>query len=815
MKRIWLLAFYLALAISLRSQHTIIGQVEDKTTQSPLSGAHIVVTNTLMTAVSNAQGKFEIRNIRSGIYEIRVTYMGYESHVRQVAVEATTRLNISLNPKNTLADEVVIMATRAGENTPVSFSTIEGNQLQQLNTGRDIPMLLEILPSIVSTSDAGTGIGYTSFRIRGTDMNRINITLNGIPLNDSESHGVWWVDLPDLASSVASIQVQRGVGTSTNGAGAFGASINMITNPINPEAYASIASNYGSFNTWRNTLSFGSGLLSKHFSIDGRFSKISSDGFIDRAFANLGSYNLTAAYVTDKTILRCNVISGSERTYQAWDGVPSELLATNRRYNGIGAYIRADGSTAYYENETDNYKQDHYQLFWSHAPKQNLNLNAGLHYTKGFGYYEQYKTNRKLSDYNLPVIQLPGELWIQGSDSLRFPGGKIMRSDLIRRKYLDNDFYGIVWSANFNPSRWQLNFGGAVNQYFGDHYGRVIWMKFAGQTNMDHQWYFNQGKKTDFNIFAKANWYLRNRWQLYADLQYRSILFTIAGIDDDLRDISREHSFNFLNPKFGVMWEIKPGIRVYGSYASARREPNRSNYTDASPLQPMPTHEKLHNLELGYKMNKPGWYLGANAYYMYYIDQLILTGMINDVGDQVMTNVPESFRRGVEVETSIYAYSWLQIAANMTVSENIINNFTEYVDDWDNWGKQRMNRIGRTTLAFSPSFIFGGQLILLPFKSVKISLHSKYVSKQYIDNTSSEDRTLDPYFISNLFLNYNLKIFGLKETEIVFQVNNLFNASYETNACVYRYFSEGKYSKIDGYFPQAGVHFMAGLRLSL
>ncbi len=815
MKKSLFLLLLMAAKLAAMSQISLSGYVLDYETNDPLMGAHIVVENTLLRSSSNQKGYFRLNNLRPGTYQLVVTHIGYETYRKQIAIESPETVQINLLRKTILSDEVVISATRAGENTPVSQSTMTNTDLQQFNNGRDIPFVLETLPSVVSTSDAGTGVGYTNLRIRGTDMNRINITVNGIPLNDSESHGVWWVNMPDFITSVDNLQVQRGVGTSTNGAAAFGATLNMQTNRFNENPYAELSSGVGSFNTFRNRICFGSGLLKKNFTFDGRLSKITSDGYIDRAWANLYSHYLTAAYQGKKTVIRAKTFSGTEHTYQAWNGVPSSMLTTHRTYNGTGEYTLPSGDKAYYDNETDNYKQDHYQFFLLNEPLRNTTLQLALHYTKGFGYYEQFKENRKFSDYGLPAIKLPGNYLIQGNDTLYFAGGQIKRTDLIRRKYLDNDFYGMIWSANHQQNNLQLTLGGSWNKYFGDHYGTVIWARFLPQAGMNYRWYDNTGRKRDFNIYAKLHMQLNSRWRLFGDLQFRAINYSIDGIDDDLRNITQQHDFAFINPKFGIMWEPGPNHKFYLSYANANREPNRSNYTDANPLQPLPTEEMLHDVEFGYKYNSSTINLAVGAYYMYYVDQLVLTGKINDVGAPVMTNVPKSYRAGIEAETIFKPAKWVQWSGNLNLSRNIIAELSEYIDDWDNWGSQIENQIQNTYLSFSPGIVASSYFSFNPVNKMNVSLQSKFVGQQYIDNTSSSERKLDPYLVNNLKVQYHIKIPKLPDAEIMLQINNLFNEKYETNAWVYRYFYQGRYESMDGFFPQAGINFMIGVNLSL
>jgi iron complex outermembrane receptor protein len=637
-------------------------------------------------------------------------------------------------------------------------------------------------------------------RIRGTDLTRINVTINGIPLNDSESHGVWWVDLPDFASSAESIQIQRGVGTSTNGAAAFGASINIRTDDPEAVPYSEVSASAGSFNTYKTTFKAGTGLIKDKWAFDGRFSRIYSGGYIDRASADLFSYSLSGGYFGKNSIVRLMVISGNEETYQAWDGVPGYMLDTNRTYNGLGAYYDTDGNLSYYDDQTDNYRQTHYHLNWLQNLNRNLNLATALHYTRGIGYYEEYKMDQDFSDYQL-------EDAVIGTDT-------ITSSDLIRRRYLDNHFYGFTFGLNYdNKSRISATVGGALNYYDGNHYGEVIWSEIAVQYDKNYRWYESRSDKTDANIYTKINWQASEKLNLYGDLQFRRIVYSIDGIDNDLRDISQDHIYTFLNPKLGAYLNINDQSEAYLSVAIGNREPNRSALIDANPSRPLPTAESLYNTEAGYKFSSRSVSASANVYYMYYIDQLVLTGRINDVGDPVMENVDRSYRIGLEFALAIKLCKKLRWDVNATVSSNKILDFTEYVDDWDEWPNQVVNNLGKTDIAFSPALTAGSIFTWEPLKDFNVSLFSKYVGKQYIDNTSNDERQLDPYFINDLLISYGLKLKTLKQLGFNIKINNITNTKYESNAWVYRYYSEGAYGVYDGYFPQAGINFLAGIEL--
>ena len=769
----------------------------------PLIGANVVVEGSYAGAATNADGRFRI-NLKDGSYVLRVSHMGYKTHISEVIVEGETRFDISLERSSYLAEEVIVSATRAHSKVPVAYTDVSRPEIESRDFGQDIPYIISFTPSFVASSDAGTGIGYTSFRIRGSDMNRINITLNGIPLNDPESHGVWWVNMPDLASSLENVQIQRGVGTSSHGAGAFGASINLQTSTVNQDPYGEISSFAGSFNSFRNTVRVGSGMINDRFTFDARLSKITSDGYIDRASADLKSFFISGAMHTENSLLKINVFSGKEVTYQAWDGVPSYMLDIDRRYNGIGSYINDQGETVYYDNETDNYQQDHFQLFYSKELSPNLHFNTAFHYTIGYGYYEQYKENHRFSSYGLENLELEGLT--------------VSRSDIIRRKILDNDFYGMTYSLKYASRSYDLTLGGALNQYIGDHYGHLIWAEFANHIPKNYEWYFNQGKKNDFNIFGKLDYRVSENINLYGDLQYRTINYTIDGTDDDLRDISRDHEYHFINPKAGVFYEFDNRQNIYLSYAVANREPNRSNFKDAGPGE-VPRPERLGNLETGYNLKTQNINLNTNLFYMQYKDQLVLTGQINDVGAPVMTNVPESYRAGIELLAGIRLSPQLELAFNFAVSENRIKDYTEYVDNWDYWDDpeneplQIVRQLGSTELSFSPPLIAGSEITWRPVENMSFNFTSKYVDRQFIDNSASRERMLDPYFFSDLRFNYIIKSPWFGDLGINFLIGNIFNAKFETNAWIYRYIYQREEQYMDGFFPQAGRHFFSGVSI--
>ncbi|RXQ97614.1 TonB-dependent receptor [Ancylomarina salipaludis] len=795
------------------SQITLRGKVLNQD-GNPLPGAAVVIKGSMHGVSANANGEYKIENLKPGFYEIVASFLAFKPQTQEVDLKSDLRLDFVLQYSAILADEVLVSATRADSKTPVVVTNVSHEDLSKRNLGQDIPMLLSITPSFVTTTDAGAGVGYTGFRIRGSDANRINVTVDGIPLNDSESHGVFWVNMPDFTSSLDDIQIQRGVGTSTSGAGAFGASINMQTQNVNALPYAEISSSAGSFNTFKNTVKLGTG-LKKGFAFDARLSKITSDGFIDRASSDLQSAYVSAGYYGERTSVKANVIVGKEKTYQAWNGVPKVRLENDaegmQRYadhwlvsQEVVDHMLASDSRTYnqytYDNETDNYWQKHYRLFLTHLFADNTKFNMAFHYTQGEGYYEQFKKNDKLEKYALAPVVIGGET--------------IEKTDIIRRKWLDNDFYGAVFSFSKKMESLDLVAGGGWNKYDGDHFGEIRWMKNAGDSFLGDHYYDNNGTKEEYNAYVKANVAVDNSLSLYADMQLRGIDYKIKGIDSDLRDITQNHDFLFFNPKVGLNYEFNENHRLFASLSVANREPNRSNYTDAKPGS-VPTSERLFDYELTYKLSKANFLFEANVFYMDYKDQLVLTGEINDVGSAVMVNVDKSYRTGVELSAATNITKSLSWKGNLSLSENKIKDFVEHVDNWDNWetGEQAVSDLGTTDLAFSPN-VTANSVFSYTQSGFGMQLISQYVGKQYIDNSSNDDRSLDAYTVSNVNFSYEFKPKFAESLKFNLLVNNVFDAEYESNAWVYSYIYGGERYAMDGYFPQAGINFMAGLSLT-
>ena len=807
MKRFGLLLALQFIAAIVFGQFSLTGIVKDLKGET-LSGANVTLKNTFSRTTAGINGDFKFSNLPKGDYTLVVTFVGYKNFSKEITLSNSRTVELVLEPTTVLTEEVLVSAARAGEKSPMAYTNIGKEEIQASNLGQDIPYLLNYTPSFVATSDAGNGVGYTNFRIRGSDPTRINVTINGIPMSDAESQSTYFVDIPDMAASTENIQIQRGVGNSTNGAAAFGATIDLQTSKLNPEAKANYSSSAGSFSTFRNNLSASTGLLNGKFAMDISMSKLNSAGFIDRGSSDLKSFFVSGGYFTPNTILKATVFSGFEQTYQAWNGVPSVRLnndvAGMNQYETDGMYTHEQtlnmlnsNSRTYnlytYKNQVDHYQQDNYQLQFSHKFNAYLNLNASAFYTYGRGYYEEYVADQSYADYQLanPVIN----------------GTGVEITDMITRKWLDNSFYGMIFSLNYKNKANSLSVGGGANVYDGQHYGRVIWAKTAGDANMDYEWYRGSGLKKDNNLYARYSNQITENLNATADLQFRTINYEIGGIDEKLRDVTQIHNYNFFNPKFGLFYT--PGVHqeAYLSYSRANREPNRDNFVDADKTGKQPTFETLNDFELGYKYKSSNLMAGTNIYFMSYKNQLIHTGQINSTGAPIMTNVDKSSRTGVEFMAGIKFLRKFNWNLNVTISSNKIENFTEYVEDWDNSGL-KANTIGKSDLAFSPDLIANSILAYRLCSNFEISLLSNYVGKQYIDNTSSNDRKLKAYLVNNLKFDYtpDQKIF--KELKFKLLINNLFNKQYESNAWVYSYLYQGRRNKMDGYFPQAGANFM-------
>ena len=706
--------------------------------------------------------------------------------------------------------DIEVSANRAVRTTPVAFTNISAEEIKVVNDGRDLPFLINQTPSIVTTGDAGNGIGYSGIRVRGTDASRINVTANGVPVNDSESHRVYWVNMPDLASGLRDVQIQRGAGTSTNGAGAFGASINMLTEAPSLERYAEVSASYGSFNSNRQTVKVGSGIFGDHWSVDARFSHIGSDGYIERAFSKLWSYQGQLAYRADNTLLRLLAFGGHEQTYMAWDYASKEQMEKyGRRYNPCGEYTASDGTTAYYPDQCDNFTQHHLQLLLNQGLGQYMRLNAALHYTKGDGYYDQYKTRRTLEEYGLSNFTGPD-------------GEEVSKSDLIRLKFNDNDFGGAMLNLNYKRGRVDASFGSAANWFCGRHFGKVKWVRnYVGAIDPLQEYYRNSGHKFDFNVYGRADVTITNGLAAYADLQYRHIHYRIDGVSDNfdwntasmaLLDIHRD--YNFFNPKLGLTY-LNGDHRAFVSWSVAHKEPVRDNFTDADP-QHYPEAERLFDYELGYSYDCRLFSLAANLYYMDYKDQLVVTGQLSDTGNPLSINVPDSYRMGVELQGALRPVSWFDWQLNATLSRNRIKNFVEYIYE-DEWTNPISIDCGDTPIAFSPSLVMGNTFNF-HWLGFDASLQTKYVGKQYMNNARSEEALLNSYCVTDLHLGYTFKeLKGIKELRLGFAVYNLFNEKYCNNgyAGAGYYVEDGKnvIYRYAGFAAQATTNVMGTVSL--
>jgi iron complex outermembrane receptor protein len=791
-------------------RYSISGSVKDARNGQALLGASVNLVPLKQGVIADQQGTFSFSDLVSGTYTIQVSFLGYQTKTEEVVVTDNVSVEILLHESYALTDEVIVYATRANEKTPTTYSNISKEDIQKQNFGQDVPYLLNLMPSVVTTSDAGTGIGYTGIRVRGSDATRVNVTINGIPYNDSESQGSFWVNIADIASSANRIQIQRGVGTSTNGASAFGATMNVETNVKREDPFIENVTSAGSFNTFRNTLSFGSGLLNNHWVVDGRISRIKSDGFIDRAFSDLQSYYFSAGFYSDRTIVKAITFGGDQTTYQAWYGVPEsrlknnveamELTAINEGWNQaqLDLLLKSNSRTFNpytYKNQIDKYKQDHYQLHISQQLGSLVTGNIAFHYTKGVGYFEEFRENEKYSRYGLPPVVIGGETF--------------EKSDFIRRRWLDNDFYGFTYSVNYDGKKLNTVLGGGWNRYIGDHFGRIIWSKNSA-IPPDYQYYFNDGDKRDGSVFAKATYDFSSRLTGFVDVQYRHIQYETFGVENKQNTLAIEDEFTFVNPKAGLTYFITPKQSLYFSYSRGNKEPVRKDYTD-NFVNVKPKHESMDDFELGFKHVNNVSILNANVYLMNYQNQLVLTGAVNDVGASVRTNVPKSYRMGVEIEGAYKLTKSLSINANVALSQNKILEFTEvYYDYGANWDEYiEVNKVHKNSdISFSPNVVAGGSIQYALTKNLNVAWLSKYVGKQYLDNTSNENRKINVYHTHDVRLTYSIYPSFMREIQLSGLINNVLNAKYESNGYTYGFAAGADVYRENFYFPQAGTNFM-------
>jgi iron complex outermembrane receptor protein len=795
MKQVWILLAFVLIPLQADAQFSITGTVRDGEGNA-LTGANVVMMNTFLGTSTDTQGWFRLTGLKSGEYTITVSYVGYLPEEKKIMLEESRQLEFVLHESALMGEEVVVSAVRATQNTPATFSLVSGEALVRENPGKDLPYLIANEPSVTTTSDAGNGVGYTGIRIRGSDMTRINVTINGIPVNDPESHNVFWVDLPDLAGSINNLQIQRGVGSSTNGAGAFGASINIETDAVSHKSYGEISTVFGSFNTWKNTVKFGTGLLNDHWFIDGRASMISSDGYIDRAAASLKSFYLQTGYFNAKTLIKAVVFSGLENTCQAWYGVDAQTLDTARTFNWAGVLFNENGSLSFYDNQVDHYQQDYYQLHFSHQMSPRFMIHLAGHYTYGRGYYEEYMQDQSFTGYGMQDLYFGRDSSMTGDAVTYFYHDTVNTTDLIRRRWLDNDFYGFTYSLQYNRDKTDITLGGAVNKYDNArHYGEVIWAEFASQTGNHHIYYDNSGWKADRNIYLKVIYRPVHRLSIYVDLQYRNIHYMVSGYEPDSQRLLIDETFHFMNPKAGITYTLPKIGTIYASYSIANREPIRDDYISAAAGE-KPEHETLYNLEAGIRGKSANSSFEGNIFLMNYRNQLVLTGEINEDGAFIRKNAGKSYRAGLELSGTFRAGSRLLFDGNLSLSRNKTNynrlNAEGLMEFYEN-----------SDISFSPWLIGFMQVRFIPVNEMTMGLSGKYVSRQYLDNTQNQELSLDDYFLSDFNLGYKIHLLVIREIELILKVNNLLNHRYESNGYVY-------YGQ-PWFYPQAGINFLAGI----
>lgn len=800
---------------------TLIGKIIDAQSKEVLAGANVVEVGTQNGTTTSSDGVFKLKTLNPD-GKLEITYVGYKRKIIDFSLKSPDLGDITMLSEAILSNDVIVRAQRADKSTPMAFKTVTVEEIQALNVGQDLPYLLQMTPSILSSSDAGAGIGYTYMSIRGVDQARINVTINGIPINDAESHGVYWVDMPDLGSSVESIQIQRGVGTSTNGSAAFGASINIETSALKADPFAEISTSYGSFNTTKIATQFGTGLLKNGWAFDARLSQIKSDGYVDRASSDLQSYFLNASYHGKNELLKINVFSGKEKTYQAWYGTPEALVFGNDQ--DVEDYIERNGWSLrpidienlrnsnrrynfyLYDNETDNYRQDHYQVHYSRKFSRKWNANVSLHYTKGRGFYETYVVDGDFTTYNLQPVSVNGNV--------------ISSSDLIRREWLDNDFYGFIFSSEWVPSQQtQIRLGASANNYEGDHFGEVIWAQYSGNTPIRNRYYDNEGKKLDVSAFVKATQTFGSLIA-YADLQVRRINYRFQGFDrlptNQIAVLDLEDPLLFFNPKVGLTWDITPRQRAFASFSVGNKEATRNEYVN-SIFQSRPRHETLYDWESGYQIGFENGQIGLNLYWMQYANQLLETGAINDVGEYVRQNVDDSYRAGIELTGLWHISKTVTWTSSATWSRNRVAAFTQYIDNYDlpytpeGNPQQEAIQHRNTPLANSPSFLANA--------SLKWSDHgltaewlSRYVSIQYLDNTGSKSKSIPAFWVNDLRFAYRFNAFGKIKMEFNVLVNNVLNELYASRGYTFSYIAGGEMITENFYYPQAERHFLAQVR---
>lgn len=777
----------LFLSSTATAQVSITGYITGTDDGLPIPGVVVRLDGSFSATVTDGKGVFRFDRVSNDVRELHFSHLAFNDTIIKLASAGKlSDIHMVLRPKTYLSEEVTITATRANDRSAVAYTTIDKKELEQLNLGQDLPILLQLQPSVTTTSDAGNGVGYTGIRIRGSDATRVNVTINGIPVNDAESHQVYWVNLPDLAASTDNIQLQRGVGSSTNGAAAFGGSLNIQTTTLRQDAFAEVSSSYGSFNTNRNALKFGTGLLDQKFALDGRVSLISSDGYMDRASSDLQSLYLSGGYYGKKQTLRAVIMTGKEKTYQAWYGVPEDSMSSNRTFNMAGLYYDRNGQPQYYGNQTDNYRQDYYQLLYSRELGNDWLLNTALFYTKGKGYYEEYVQDPLIDGGGLDPDSMTDSIYIQPA--------------YIRQRWLDNDFRGMTWSLQRQFEKVDFTAGGTMSAYDGKHFGEVIWQNYNITPEEPYRYYDDIADKKDYNAYVKATWAVNSSLFLMGDLQLRHIDYSFTGKDADGNPLPSQVPLTFFNPKAGITYLPSTWHRFYLSAAVGQKEPVRDDYR-ASTANSRPLPEKLIDYEAGYRYSGHTVMGGINLYFMDYARQLVLNGSINDVGEYVRESINDSYRAGVELDITWAPSSHWQVQGNMTLSRNRILNYDDYVYDY-NSGSTLLVSYANTAIAFSPEMISAAMVTWKPVNSLSISLSNKYVGKQYLDNTTNSSRQLDAYLFHDLRAEWSPTIKGLKTLTLRGAIYNLTNRLYSANGYTYG---------ANYYYPQAGINFMGGV----
>ena len=764
-------------------QYVISGKVTDG--ETPLTTAIVRVEGASQGTQTNSKGEYSLK-LEAGSY-VLIFSNGNEKRI-PVILDRDMTLDVDMSDAAEELEEVFLSAVRVTAESPITYSNLSNEEIEDRNLGQDIPSLMQYMPGVVTTSDAGAGIGYSSIRVRGTESRGVNVTINGVPYNDAESQGTFWVNLGDFASSVENLQLQRGVGTSTNGAGAFGASINVLTDRYKVEPSAEISNSFGSYNTRKHTVKFSTGLFKDHWEFAGRASVIKSDGYIDRASSDLKSYFFQGTYVDGGTLIKALTFGGSEVTYQAWDGIDADQLQEDRRFNPAGAYVDDAGNLQFYENHVDDYKQDHYQLLWNQNYGSGWSSNMALHYTYGRGFYESYRAGEELADYGLSPFTANGE--------------EISESDLVTRKWLVNDFYGTTFNVKYEGENLEVITGGAWNNYLGDHFGEIVYTRFAPSSSPLQRYYENQSQKSDFNVFGKATFAVTEDLSLYGDLQLRRIHYEVDGVEEEETPFFVDDRFTFFNPKAGMTYEISDANQLYFSFARANREPNRTDYENGDP-EP----EELNDYELGWRFRTSGIQINTNLYYMDYQNQLVLTGELNDVGAPIRRNSGSSYRAGIEIDAAVKFTDKLVWRPNIAISRN---KNDEWFATWDG----ELKSFGKTDISYSPEIVAGNILEFRPVENLELKFLSKYVGEQYMSNLENKSALLEDYFINDFNIQYTWKDAPLFK-EIVFTglVNNIFDKEYVSNGYYYTYEWEGLTYEGAGYYPQATRNFLAGVTL--